>query len=120
MAFTTFFLSVRANQATSRHADSSGRSANLAIKYPATVSVDCTTVTIILDLRFSFASAGRGRKDMEHICEITGNRCGTDTWAIDRPCKCDSCAKWLATIKMTTAGEDYLEDAKMFNLWSYD
>ncbi len=29
-------------------------------------------------------------------CEITGNLCGTDTWALGSPCKCAGCQKWLS------------------------
>lgn len=28
-------------------------------------------------------------------CLVTGNPCGTDTWNLKRPCKCDHCQEWL-------------------------
>ena len=28
-------------------------------------------------------------------CLVTKNRIGTDTWAENRPCKCDNCQYWL-------------------------
>ena len=28
-------------------------------------------------------------------CKITGNECGTDTWAEGCPCLCESCQKYL-------------------------
>jgi hypothetical protein len=28
-------------------------------------------------------------------CEITLNPCGTDTWAVGRPCKCKACQAYL-------------------------
>jgi uncharacterized small protein (DUF1192 family) len=37
------------------------------------------------------ASSGR--------CEVTGNPCGTDTWALGHPCKCGPCQTYVASLK---------------------
>lgn len=34
-------------------------------------------------------------------CEITGNLCGTDTWAVGQPCKCKACRAWLTRWRAT-------------------
>lgn len=28
-------------------------------------------------------------------CEITRNLCGTDTWAVGKPCQCAACVAWV-------------------------
>lgn len=28
-------------------------------------------------------------------CKVTGNPCGTDTWMVGHPCKCENCQEWL-------------------------
>jgi len=29
-------------------------------------------------------------------CEITNNPCGTDTWVVGRPCRCNPCQRYVA------------------------
>lgn len=33
--------------------------------------------------------------DINQNCKITGNLCGTDTWTIGQPCKCENCQKYI-------------------------
>jgi len=36
-------------------------------------------------------------------CYVTGNECGTDTWADGYPCKCKNCRLWLEIDALRTA-----------------
>lgn len=36
-------------------------------------------------------------------CKITTNPCGTDTWAVGRPCQCDECQAYLKETTETLA-----------------
>lgn len=41
------------------------------------------------------AQQDRARLDADPRCRLSGNPCGTDTWAVGRPCPCEPCQQWL-------------------------
>jgi hypothetical protein len=48
----------------------------------------------------------------EMTCKVTGNPCGSDTWQIGHPCKCENCQAWLAA-QAPRVAETLTDDLEM-------
>ena len=47
------------------------------------------------DLEAALRAVGFVPESTELRCNVTGNPCGSDTWAVGRPCQCAPCQQYL-------------------------
>ena len=45
-------------------------------------------------------------------CRVTNNRCGTDTWAVGKPCQCNSCQHYVTALNAAPVERKAVEALK--------